>query len=284
MEHAVGALQRGAGVASWSRCRHRRANTDTRVSLRAPAQVDLAVPRAKLSKTTISAMSSLSSASTVWEPMSPAPPITTNRLPRSCTRSSRRPGPGTHGTGDRFDDSVLAGVVQIGVHGDAEHRCRQRVGDAQVRGGPRIARIGGLNVQGSGVVHGRRHALADEARGHVVALADPDRVVRPCRREAVARRGHGDGVGEGLAVGAARSRARAARSSSSRSSFSSRIAACSVSSRPLSPMRTLSYLSAPWPWTRSERSSAGELVVVGEDRAAVAVAAERLGRERSWWW
>jgi hypothetical protein len=33
------------------------------------------------------------------------------------------------------------------------------------------------------------------------------------------------------------------------------MAAWIVSSRPFMPMRTLSYLSEPWPWTRSERSS-----------------------------
>ena len=54
-----------------------------------------------------------------------------------------------------------------------------------------------------------------------------------------------------------------------------------VSSRPVSPRRTLSYLSEPWPWTRMLRSVCREFGIVGEDRAAVAEAAERLGREEA---
>ena len=47
------------------------------------------------------------------------------------------------------------------------------------------------------------------------------------------------------------------------------------------PMRTLSYLSVPWPCTRRLFNTAASIVVVGEDRAAVAIAAERLGRKEA---
>ena len=43
----------------------------------------------------------------------------------------------------------------------------------------------------------------------------------------------------------------------------------------------MSYLSDPWPWTRTLRRVGGKLRIVGEDRAAVAEASERLGREKA---
>ena len=53
-----------------------------------------------------------------------------------------------------------------------------------------------------------------------------------------------------------------------------------VSRREARPMRTLSYRSLPWPCTRRLRRF-GQGVVVGQHRAAVAVAAKRLGREKA---
>ena len=46
-------------------------------------------------------------------------------------------------------------------------------------------------------------------------------------------------------------------------------------------MRTLSYLSLPWPCTRRLIERLGQRVVVGQHRAAVAVAAERLRRKEA---
>ena len=54
-----------------------------------------------------------------------------------------------------------------------------------------------------------------------------------------------------------------------------------MSSRLFTPMRTLSYLSVPCPCTRSDFSVADQIRVVGQDGAAIAVAAERLGREEA---
>jgi len=53
-----------------------------------------------------------------------------------------------------------------------------------------------------------------------------------------------------------------------------------VSSRPVMPRRTLSYVSVPWPCTRMPAQQVRQFIVVGEDRTAIAVAAERLGGKK----
>ena len=75
-------------------------------------------------------------------------------------------------------------------------------------------------------------------------------------------------------------RARAATSSSKISIFASSIAACSVSSRPLMPKSRM-VIAAVLAVHANLAHHLRELIVVGEQRAAVAVAAERLrGKER----
>src|SRR5439155_22470491 len=46
------------------------------------------VPRTKLSTTTISSAPAVTSSSTMWDPISPAPPVTSARQPRSRTAAS----------------------------------------------------------------------------------------------------------------------------------------------------------------------------------------------------
>src|ERR1700730_11290561 len=74
---------------------------------------------------------------------------------------------------------------------------------------------------------------------------------------------------------------RAAISSSKIFSFSIRIAACRVSSRPVSPSRTLSYLSVPWPCMRMLPSVSASWASSVKIPPAIAKAAERFCGEKA---
>ena len=147
--------------------------------------------------------------------------------------------------------------------------------------GHREVPVGRLLMERPGVVDRRRHPAAAGAgqcgRGRTRIVYCAHAEVRPsgtCR--------HADHVGQCRAVAGGYDLCGPSSSLGKIDSFSSRMAACSVSSRPLMPIRALSYLSFR-PCTRRRPQHRSELGVVAEHRAAVAVAAERLGREeRSW--
>ena len=135
-------------------------------------------------------------------------------------------------------------------------------------------------MQGHAVVHGGRDPQGLQPRGQPIGILDANGVDRPRAGGLGADVRNGRHPGQGLVV-AGGDPAPPSSSSSKIVSFSSRTAAWIVSSRPLMPMRTLSYLSRALAVHAQRAQHVGQLVVVGEERAAVAVAAERLGREEA---
>ena len=117
-------------------------------------------------------------------------------------------------------------------------------------------------------------AAAKPSRG---AVRQPDGVLRPDRGAAVREPRHGDDIGEPARIAPRDLRSRASISSAKIFSFSISIAAWMVSSRPVMPMRTLSYLSVPCPCTRRLRSISASAASSVKTAPPSPIAAERLG-------
>src|ERR1700674_3714971 len=134
----------------------------------------------------------------------------------------------------RRDDAVLGHLVEIGVHGQADDLFGDQVGDRQPALGAGKTTVGILPVQGLRIIDRGRNPLGLERRREASPFGTLGTVTRP--RSAWEYR--------------CATRFRASISSGKILSFSISTAAWMVSRRAVSPIRTLSYLPAPWPCTR----------------------------------
>ena len=115
------------------------------------------------------------------------------------------------------------------------------------------------------------------AQGIALGRADDEEVVDVVAVLVGGRRQRDVGLGQALRASVAAARWRLAFQSSRWRSLTSRIAACSASRRWV-PVTSSWLWRVPSPWERSSAHLRGQLGVVGDEGAAVAPAAEVLGR------
>src|SRR5262249_39030609 len=98
----------------------------------------------------------------------------------------------------RLDDAVLRGLVEIGVHRQADDLAGELVADRNAARAHRIVLVGLLAVQRDRIIDRGRDALGLERRRQLVAAAarDADGVLRPDRGHAVRHVRRRDDAGE----------------------------------------------------------------------------------------
>src|SRR5215831_823273 len=172
------------------------------------------------------------------------------------------------------DDPVLRRLVEIAVHRQADDLLREPLGDreAAVRTGE--MRVGFLLVQRLGIVDRRRNAFGFERRREAVAPArlETDRVLCPHRGEAARQARHDRDIAERIAV--------ARRRLVARDDFVAEDAQLLEQYRRLDGVEPSGQADAHivvFVGVVAVHAQAGDqcgkLVVIGEDRSAVAIAA-----------
>ncbi len=168
------------------------------------------------------------------------------------------------------------------MHRQAEHFGGQHVAHRGAALAHRIVLVGLLAVQRDRIIDGGRHAFGLEAGRDLVAATagDADGVLRPHRGQAGRHRRDGDDIGELFGIVAGGAVARGDLVGENLELLDQDRGLDRIEAGRHADTDVVVFIAA-LPVHAQAQQRFGEFVVVGEHRAAVAVAAERLGREKA---
>src|SRR6185312_2353715 len=182
----------------------------------------------------------------------------------------------------RLDDARLGRLVEIRVHRQTDDLAGELVADRQPAAAERILPVGDLPVQRDRVIDRGRDAVGLERGGERVAAAtgDADGVLRPDRGQARRNRRHGRDVAQALGVAPGDHLPGLDLLGEYLELLAQHRGLDGIEPRGQPDADIVVFVAALTVHPEAAQR-VGDAIVVGQHRAAVAVAAERLGREEA---